>query len=783
MLTPYRRLSLKAKLAFWASLVMVVVVVTVTSLALWALRGDMQRSAADAQAALADSVAQDLDNKINDRRNALVLSAAALGSLGLTERSAVQAHFDVNPLLPSLFDSVNFLDRQGTVVFDTPVFPGRVGLPLGQREYFKQAMATGQLALSEPLISKTTGEPTLVFAAPMRNKRGELTGALCGVVYLTRINFLSAVASLHVGKGGYAAVISKGADPRIVVHPQRNRIYSPVSALEFNPRLQHALQGYEGTVEAGSDTGPDALYTYRHLKSAPWVLLTAYPAAEAYARMHDTQREVVALALVLMLLAGAGTWWLVARLMAPLGELQQAMVQARAQGTTKPLHVDGETRELRDVVDAYNALMAHHHETQAALRASELRLRLVADNLPAQITHIDTALRYSYVNAVVAQDVGMPIESIVGRPVREVRGDALYAHIEPHLHAALRGELRRFEGEFNRHGEPALYMSYYVPDRGADGSVQGVYAMSFDITQRKRAELRQAESEKRLRDITDNLPVLISYIDRHECLQFANATYRDWLGIDPVTAIGKPLRSLIDADLYLMRQAPLKKALAGERVQFELESTALGVHRHLHTVYVPDVRADGDVAGLYALSTDVSALKAVQHQLDALARVDTLTGLPNRRAFDECLHAAVARSHRHQRPMALMFLDVDRFKPINDTHGHGIGDEVLSEFARRLHLCVRQTDTVARLAGDEFVIVLEDLNHAGEAEAVARKIAQLLAPQFVLGELVLAVTASIGIAHLDGSADITPADALARADRALYEAKRRGRNTFVVWAG
>ncbi|HEV8311556.1 MAG TPA: diguanylate cyclase [Burkholderiaceae bacterium] len=317
---------------------------------------------------------------------------------------------------------------------------------------------------------------------------------------------------------------------------------------------------------------------------------------------------------------------------------------------------------------------------------------------------------------------------------------------------------------------------------GALGTPDGFVAHAFlhDISERKRAQARLAASNRLLRDIADNLPLLISYIDKELRLRFCNATWREWMGIDPASAVGRPLSELIGPTLYEERSERLQRALAGERVSFEAESVTLGVDRYLHTVYIPDVQVDGHVAGIYALSTDVTASKQVEMQLSQLAHVDALTGLPNRRQFEEKLQGAVARSKRSDRPMALMFLDVDHFKQINDSHGHAAGDAVLKEFAARLQRCVRITDTVARLAGDEFVIILEGLQSAEDAELVARKIAAALHPPIAWEARTLSpVTSSIGVVVLTGN-DVAVADVVARADEALYQAKRAGRDTFVV---
>jgi diguanylate cyclase (GGDEF)-like protein len=173
----------------------------------------------------------------------------------------------------------------------------------------------------------------------------------------------------------------------------------------------------------------------------------------------------------------------------------------------------------------------------------------------------------------------------------------------------------------------------------------------------------------------------------------------------------------------------------------------------------------------------MTAIRRVEQELQRLARFDSLTALANRRQFDETLVQTLARVHRSGRPLALMFLDIDHFKAINDSLGHAGGDEVLQEFAWRLHASVRDNDLVARLAGDEFVILLEDIESAEKAGGVAEKILSSISKPFELMTGPLAVTASIGVAFVpDGrhaSVDIVQA-----ADKVLYEAKAAGRNTF-----
>lgn len=413
------------------------------------------------------------------------------------------------------------------------------------------------------------------------------------------------------------------------------------------------------------------------------------------------------------------------------------------------------------------------------LRAAEQRMRSIADNVPALITQFDASHRLVFANAQVSKVYGLAAEALLGKTVADVRGEAAAAALQPQIERVMQGQRVEFESSSTIAGREHHFQQSYVPDVDADGAVRGFYSVSVDISERKAIEARVVASEQGMRAIADSLPVLITYLDAQLRLRFLNATFLEWLGIDPAAALGRPLQDVIGPELFAQREPRLRRALAGERQQFELCSTALGTTRHIQNTYIPDQRPDGRVVGIYALSTDITPMKLAEQRLAELARSDTLTGLPNRRQFDERLELALARGRRDADSLlALLFLDIDHFKSINDGHGHGVGDAVLQQFAARLRDCVRSTDLVARLAGDEFVLVLEGLAEAEDAAAVAQKILNAMDEPVDIGEArPLSVGTSIGVATLRGGTS-TPQQLTARADAALYRAKREGRRRY-----
>jgi diguanylate cyclase (GGDEF)-like protein len=185
--------------------------------------------------------------------------------------------------------------------------------------------------------------------------------------------------------------------------------------------------------------------------------------------------------------------------------------------------------------------------------------------------------------------------------------------------------------------------------------------------------------------------------------------------------------------------------------------------------------------GVAITARDITARKLAEEKLKYLAQNDTLTGLPNRALFRDRLEQAMGRARRRDKAMGIMYLDIDHFKKINDSLGHAAGDEVLRAFGYRLSCSVRATDTVARLAGDEFTVILEELRGPADAQLVAEKILTAIVPPVKMGEDEIHISSSIGIAIYHKEKTTTD-ELMEQADRALYSVKRRGRGGYKIYS-
>ena len=251
-------------------------------------------------------------------------------------------------------------------------------------------------------------------------------------------------------------------------------------------------------------------------------------------------------------------------------------------------------------------------------------------------------------------------------------------------------------------------------------------------------------------------------------------------GHDPAALTASPLlyRSLIHPDDRESAIELMARALGGETgvVEFRL-MTSRGEYRWVEDRYMPLLDSTGRLVEVEGLLSDITERKVAEDKIARLARIDSLTGLPNRTTFTERLRQLFAAGRRGAQAFAVLYLDLDRFKDINDTLGHPIGDRLLITIGERLQQGVRGTDLTARIGGDEFAVLQADLSDTADAGALAAKLRAAIAEPIQIAGNELHMTASIGIA-IYGPDTAAPDDMLAQADVALYRAKEEGRDQY-----
>ncbi len=417
---------------------------------------------------------------------------------------------------------------------------------------------------------------------------------------------------------------------------------------------------------------------------------------------------------------------------------------------------------------------------EAELRRSEERYRTLFDVTGAGLLLTDAQMRIRLANGKAAAMAGLPVEAMIGRnylefvhPEERERLQSLQLARNAGEDANLPHELEiHYLGAGGRTGW-CLVSVARVPGTGE------LVTWVLDITGRKEAEdsLRQAAV---VYESTAE-GVMITGVDGR--IVGVNRAFTEITGYTKEEALGRSpamLRSgRHDRAFY---DALWRRLLAGENWQGEVWNRRKSGEVYPEWLAISGVRdGTGTLVSFVAVFSDISQLKRSAEQLHHLAHYDALTDLPNRTLFNSRVAHALEGASRHDRKLALLFLDVDRFKNVNDSLGHPIGDELLLRIAQRLRARLRAEDTLARLGGDEFAVLMESIDGPEDAAALAQSILDNLAAPFALsGGREVYATVSIGIALYPGSAPHVN-QLISDADAAMYKAKEGGRNTFRLY--
>jgi len=414
------------------------------------------------------------------------------------------------------------------------------------------------------------------------------------------------------------------------------------------------------------------------------------------------------------------------------------------------------------------------HET---LRASEERFRTLVTSSDDIIYTADCAGRYTGIFGKGLEGLGWTAAGFVGRRPCEVFGEDGAAHEAAHAQA-LRGTHLVFEWTRTRAAAPADFQISLSPIRDDDGSIRGLVGIGCDVTARKETEARLMLAASVFTHAEEGIIIT----DATGTIVEVNDTFSRITGYSRDEVLGRNPRMLNsgrhDREFY----ASVWRALTGKghwhgEIWNRRKDGALYAEM-LNISAVCD--AGGRTQHYVALFSDITSLKEHQRQLERIAHYDALTGLPNRVLLADRLQQAIVHTRRRENIMALVYLDLDGFKAVNDGHGHETGDELLIVVSSRLKAALREGDTLARLGGDEFVAVLTDLDNPSGCDAILSRLLQAAAAPVQIGDVVVQVSASLGVTlhPLDGG----DADTLLRhADQAMYQAKEAGRNRYQLF--
>lgn len=808
-------MSIKNKISLIVSLLFGALLIAASVLFIWLAEGQIRQAAIAQQTALVKTLAQSLDEQVSDRHNALINVARALPQNIIHNPEQLQLFLSSQLGLPSLFTNTLVYAPDGTVLASLPFKANFQNTKLlTGMEYIRVTRETAKPYISKVFVSPVSGEPLIVMTAPVIDAQGKVIAILGGSQYIRKENLFSSFTHIKIGESGYLELVTR--ERVLVAHPDKTRLMEqlPVGS---NPGLEVALKQSFFAGVSTNKKGIKTLYAFQPMKTTGWLAGAAIPLRDADAPIFAMYKHALFALAALLLILPMLVWVTMHLLTKPLLRLRDEIITMTHNQSSKEFLTLSRNDEVGELAQAFNQLTrARRHAEQRELARNHV-LEMVARGSP-----LKTILE-SLVHSLEDENSGM-ICSIV---LLDDANQRLISFVAPNLpvfyNEAINGleigigvgscGTAMFTGErvivedIENHPYWAPYLDvisrtelgscWSEPIKNVSGKVLGSFAIYHkqpstpthkDILLIEQAaylagiaiEQSQANEELQLAALVyQNSSEAMTVMDAEGHILTVNPAFTQITGytLDEVNG-SKPstYHSEHHSQTFSTEMTASLNATGhwqGERWSRRKNGEPYAQWLTINTSY----NRDGSVYRRVALFSDITGRKEAEELIWKQANFDSLTGLPNRRMFHDRLAQEIKKVQRNKQSLALIYLDLDRFKEVNDSLGHEMGDKLLIEAAQRLNSCVRQTDSVARLGGDEFTVVMTELDDTRSVERVTQEILERLSSPYQLGIETIYMSTSIGVTLFPEDANNID-DLLRNADQAMYSAKSQGRNRY-----
>ncbi len=780
-ISPWHSLRTRATVFTLAVFVLGISVLTLYATRL--LRADMERMLGTQQFQAVSAMADDIDRALDERVQALQVVAKQITPATLDNVPALQVLLEQRPVLPVLFNGgVWVAGADGVALADVPLSAGRIGVSYKSMEPVAAALRDGKPVISRPLLGKKRKLPLVSVVVPLLDAQGRVIGVLTGVTDLDKPNFLDKIAQSRYGQaGGYLLMAPQHGV--FVTATDKTRTMQPLPAPGSNAMHDRFVQGYEGYGVAVSSRGVEELSAAKGIPTAGWLLAVAVPTAEAFAPVTAMQQNILVAAVLLTLLTGVLTGWILKRQLSPLLHTAHALRELATANRAEALPV-ARPDEMGQLIASFNQVLGYHRQREDTLRASEALNQSVLNSLNASIAVVDAAGVIVAVNTrwqefalessrqpgtpAPRTGVGVNYFSVCKPTAGNGSDDGVQAGVG--LRAVLDGRLPIFHLDYPCDSPTQVrWFAMTIMPLGLGGA-GGAVITHTDISER-----RQTEESLRIAATAFESQQGMVITDAQRRILRVNQAFTQITGYSAEEAIGQGPHILAsgrhDAEFYDRMAQALE---AGGIWIGEIWNRRKNGEVYPEWLSISAVRnPQGSTTHYVGIFSDISEQVRAKAQIDHLSFYDPLTHLPNRRLLLDRLDQALHTSTRHARKNALLFVDLDNFKMINDTLGHQQGDRLLVQVAQRLRSCTRDGDTVARLGSDEFVVMLENLAEdeieaATQAESVGNHIIESFGVDFELEQARHHATPSIGITLFGGEHIEGGEEPLKRAELAIH---------------
>jgi len=522
--------SLKTRVTLFTLGIFLISIWSIAFYASQMLRGDMQRVLGDEQFSTASFIAAGVNEDLDDRLRALEhYSTGRIDPSMMGNALALQTRLEGSPTIQRMFNAGVFVTGiDGTAIASVPISVQRVGINYMERDHIAAALKDGKSTVSKPAIGKVLHAPVFAMAVPIRGAQGKVIGALVGVIDLSAPNFLDKVAENYYGKtGGY--LLAAPQHNVFVTASDKSRIMQPLPAPGVNPMHDRYMQGFEGYGVATNSRGVEELSAAKRIPVAGWFIVAVLPTAEAFAPIYAMQRRMLMVTMILTLLAGGLTWWMLKRQLSPMLDTVKTLTTlSRSNQHPQPLPILRQD-EIGDLIGGFNGLLEALGYREEALRASNIILQSILETTLDGFWRLDHDGNLLDVNPAYIQQSGYTREELLGMRITDLDAEENSAEITQHIQRIIETGGDQFESRHRRKDGSLWHVEVSTTYRSLEGGQFFVFLR--DITARKQAE-------EALRDNASKLKLLSRHVLE------AQETERRRLAIELHDELGQALTAI-----------------------------------------------------------------------------------------------------------------------------------------------------------------------------------------------------------------------------------------------
>ncbi|SEQ14242.1 PAS domain S-box-containing protein/diguanylate cyclase (GGDEF) domain-containing protein [Amphritea atlantica] len=728
------------------------------------------------QQTMVDMVVRQMDSALQKRVTYLEEFTDLLHSrYRLHPNERMQEALKRDTQLHALFNGgVVVLNREGISLVDYPTIPNRTGIDYSDRKHLEKARRLKSTVITMPLMGKGLKSPLFAINTPILSDSGRVLGYIFGVNLLAQDNLLKEISRISFTDGGRVMVI----DPNLGIYVTDTLKGVPLESYKKEKHCDciERIQAGETSGITTDSRGNQIIYASAMLDKMGWVVIRTYPLSKAMSSINILTETIIVVILLISFMMAGLIAYLLRKLLTPLrNATRDIRKMAEGQLPEQTLTVQSND-EVGQLIRAFNQLHRNHNRYEQALRDSEERYRLTMEATQTglwswNLTNDSIQWDSQCYKMLGYQDQEFHLNRQLFRklmhPEDQVR---FYINFLPQVLDNLTAEIQfRLLTKDNRwlwikcRGKPIRFGKNSHPI-----CIAGTH-MNFE-QQRQTEQLRLAAAAFESNDA-------IMIVDADSKIVKVNNAFTQITGYQAEEAIGHS-PALLRSGVH---KSPFYEDMLGTLSESGKWQGEIWNRHKNGSIYIAWLNIntlfndDNTVYQRIATFSDITEKKRTEELIWTQANFDPLTNLPNRRMFMDRLTQEIRLAARSKSSLALLFLDLDRFKEINDTLGHNVGDQLLIEVADRFKSLVRSSDTISRLGGDEFTIILPQIESSSQVEQVGEKILSVLKQPFMLENQQRYISASIGATLYPQDAD-NAEQLIKNADQAMYAAKAAGRS-------